>query len=107
MNEETQKAMALAKTCGLQFVDLSELEPIPNKTLALLRNEVAIQDEALPISLTGDVVTVAISNPVQEKMDVISGLLHPLEARFYLAAPNKLKIALGENYSNQLVAEGT
>jgi len=99
--DELRVTKALARQADLPFVDLTKGRIRP-EVLAVIDKSVAEEYRVLPIKTAGDVVFVAISDPVDAmNADNLSFLLGR-EIRCALSAPSALRKALSDYYELDL-----
>ena len=95
--DESRLTRALARQAGLQYVDLKKGR-IPDKVLQAMDRNVAEEYRVLPIKLSGQVLFIAIGDPIDTmNVDNLAFLLGR-EVRCALATPSALKDALEDYY---------
>ncbi len=104
--DESRLTRALARQAGLQYVDLKKGR-IPDPVLEAMDRKVAEEFRVLPIKLSGQVLFIAIGDPVDTmNVDNLAFLLGR-EVRCALATPSALEEALEDYYGIQSGSKST
>lgn len=95
---------ALAKYFDLEVVSVKNVE-VDEDVLGLVTHEMALKYLMLPLSLEGDVLTVAISNPLD--LEIVDNLKFLLKKEIHtvVASPTQLKLAIDACYTHEDVAK--
>jgi len=104
--DESRLTRALARQAGLQYVDLKKGR-IPDPVREAMDRKVAEEFRVLPIKLSGQVLFIAIGDPVDTmNVDNLAFLLGR-EVRCALATPSALEEALEDYYGIQSGSKST
>ncbi|HSO54220.1 MAG TPA: ATPase, T2SS/T4P/T4SS family [Actinomycetes bacterium] len=103
--DEVAIARALSDQLGLPFLDLGNL-PIPDETLAVLPRNVAVRHGAVPVTITHDVLTVALADPTNVlALDDIRLATKLASVRTAVATASDIKEAIGRYYAGGAAGE--
>lgn len=103
--DEVAIARALSDQLGLPFLDLGNL-PIPDETLAVLPRNVAVRHGAVPVTITHDVLTVALADPTNVlALDDIRLATKLASVRTAVATASDIKEAIGRYYGGGAAGE--
>jgi type IV pilus assembly protein PilB len=95
--QERDRVRCLGKVWGIQFIDLSAVEPIP-EVIALLSPQHAKKFKSLPIDRVGNRLTVAMANPLDifaiDELRITTGF----EIEPVIAVEDDLMAAVGNHY---------
>lgn len=95
---------ALGKVLHLPVISLRE-EPIDPQALAAVPAEVAFRHQILPLRREGEVLIVAVADPLNVEAEGLLRFLTGTPIRIVLAKPSEIRTHLEQHYMRRIIAE--
>ena len=91
----------LGKQLNAPYVKLAETEKIDNRIIGKVPENIAQNNLVLPLKMEGDTLWVAMSDPANQFLKNVLGLLTGYNIKSYIASPKELKQAISAYYSKE------